>query len=167
MKTRYITATLLIAAAVTFTACGGKNEPATDKKETPADSSRKQSETVVELTKEQYNTVGITTSQVTKRPLSGVLKVNGFLDVPPQNLVSVTVQIGGIVQSTPLLQGSFTRKGEVIAVLQNQDYVQLQQDYLDMKSQLEFSDAEYKRQQELSKENVNAQKILQQAKSQY
>lgn len=52
-------------------------------------------------------------------------------------------------------------------VLQNADYIQLQQDYVDNKSQLEFLEAEYKRQQELAKENVNSQKILLQSKTQY
>ena len=75
--------------------------------------------------------------------------------------------MGGIVKSTPLLQGSTVNKGQVIAVLQNQEYVQLQQDYLENKSQLELADSEYKRQQELAKQNINAQKVLQQAKSQY
>jgi cobalt-zinc-cadmium efflux system membrane fusion protein len=66
-----------------------------------------------------------------------------------------------------LLQGSTVKKGEVIAVLENQDYVQLQQDYLESKSQLELTDAEYERQQTLASENVNSKKVLQQAKAQY
>jgi cobalt-zinc-cadmium efflux system membrane fusion protein len=99
--------------------------------------------------------------------LAGLLKVNGFIDVPPQNLVSITTQMGGIIKSTPLLQGSSVRKGQVIAVLQNQDYVQLQQDYLESKSQLELSESEYKRQQTLAQQNVNSQKVLQQSKAQY
>ena len=87
--------------------------------------------------------------------------------MPPQNLVSITTQMGGIVKSTPLLQGSKVSKGQVIAILQNQEYVQMQQDYLESKSQLELSDAEYKRQQTLAQQNVNAQKTLQQAKAAY
>lgn len=44
---------------------------------------------------------------------------------------------------------------------------QLQQDYLDNVSKLEFLEAEYNRQTELAKENVNAQKAFQQSKSQF
>jgi cobalt-zinc-cadmium efflux system membrane fusion protein len=51
--------------------------------------------------------------------------------------------------------------------MENQDYIQLQQDYLDNRSKLEFLEAEYARQTELARENVNAQKTVQQVKSQY
>lgn len=169
MEHKYISLFGLMVGAIIMVSCGGNKNPDA-KIETAAvktDSSHQESETSVELTTEQYKTVGIETGLVEKRSLSGTLKVNGLLDVPPQNLVSITAQMGGIIQSTPLLQGSTVGKGQVIAVMQNQEYVQLQQDYLDTKSQLEFSDVEYKRQQELAKENVNSQKILQQAKSQY
>ncbi len=68
--------------------------------------------------------------------------------------------MAGFLKSTELLQGMKVSKGQVIAVLQNADYIQLQQDYMDYKSQLEYLDAEYKRQQELEKENVNSQKKI-------
>lgn len=161
---------IFITTLAALTACSNNKEQSITAEKTTKQLDSKpamQHETIVILTDEQYKAVGLTTESIEKRSLSGLLKVNGFLDVPPQNLVSVTMQIGGIVQSTHLLQGSFVKKGEVIAVLQNQDYVQLQQDYLDTKSKLEYAEAEYKRQQELDKENVNAQKTLQQAKAQY
>ena len=66
-----------------------------------------------------------------------------------------------------MLQGKYVKQGEVIAVMQDQSYIQMQQDYLDEKSQLEFLKAEYERQQELSNENINAKKTLQQAKANY
>jgi cobalt-zinc-cadmium efflux system membrane fusion protein len=59
------------------------------------------------------------------------------------------------------------KKGEVLVTLENQEYIQLQQDYLDNLSKLEFLEAEYKRQLDLANENVNAQKSLQQSKSQF
>lgn len=153
---------LLAFIAITMVSCESK-KPAEQVETTSAH----EDENEVELTESQYKTVGITLGSAEKRSLSGVLKVNGFIDVPPQNLVSITTQMGGIIKSTPLLPGSTVKKGQIIAVLQNQEYVQLQQDYLESKSQLELTDAEYKRQQMLSAQNVNAQKTVQQAKAQY
>jgi cobalt-zinc-cadmium efflux system membrane fusion protein len=63
------------------------------------------------------------------------------------------------------LQGMRVKQGQVIAVLENLDYIQMQQDYLEVKSQLEYATKEHERQQELAKENVNALKTLQLAKS--
>lgn len=153
---------LLAFIAITMVSCESK-KPAEQVESTSAH----EHENEVELTESQYKTVGIILGLAEKRALSGVLKVNGFIDVPPQNLVSITTQMGGIIKSTPLLPGSTVKKGQIIAVLQNQEYVQLQQDYLESKSQLELTDAEYKRQQMLSVQNVNAQKTVQQAKAQY
>ncbi len=121
----------------------------------------------VQVSNDQYKLVGIATGHIGMKALSGAIKVNGLLDVPPQNLVSISAPMAGFVKSTELLQGMKVTKGQVIAVLQNPEYIQLQQDFLDSKSQLEYLDAEYRRQQDLAKDNVNSQKSLQQAKAQY
>lgn len=141
--------------------CGNKHETA------QTDTATEGPSTTVELTQEQLKMIKLSLGKVEMKDLSGAIKANGMLDVPPQNLVSISAPMAGFVKSTELLQGMKIRKGELIAVMQHPDYIQLQQDFLEVKSQLEFLKAEYQRQQELAKENVNATKVLQQAKSQY
>lgn len=75
--------------------------------------------------------------------------------------------MGGILKSTALLQGMWVTQGEVIATLEHPDYIQLQQDYLNNKSQLDFMEKEYTRQKELNQENVSAIKTLQKTESEY
>ena len=48
--------------------------------------------------------------------------------------MSVTAPLGGFVDRTDLLQGSRVRKGQVLAVIRNPDFVQLQQDYLETRA---------------------------------
>jgi cobalt-zinc-cadmium efflux system membrane fusion protein len=135
----------------------------------PVESSEEhhEEESIVELSLEQVKTAGIELGHLEQKQISGTIKVNGLLDVPPQQLVSVSAPLGGFLKSTVLLQGSHVTKGQVIAVIENPEYIQLQQDYLEAKNQFEFAQADYERQQELAKENVNAQKTLQQAKTNY
>ncbi len=121
----------------------------------------------VSLSQEQQKLLGIVLGQPILRSMNGTLKANGMLDVPPQNMVTVSAPLGGFVKSTELLQGMKVKKGQTVIVLQHPDYIQLQEDYLTSKNQLEFLSLEYKRQEELSKENVTAAKALQQAKSNY
>lgn len=121
----------------------------------------------IELTDAQVKNADVKLGKLEQRQISGVVKVNGMLDVPPQQLVSVSVPLGGFLKSTTLLQGSKVAKGQVIAVIENPDYITLQQDYLEARNQSEYNKAEYERQQQLAKENVNAQKVLQQAKTSY
>ena len=126
-----------------------------------------ESTALVTLTEEQFKTVNLQVAKLELRSISGSIKANGMLDVPPQNLVTISAPIGGFVKHTELLQGMKVKKGQLLVTLEHQDYIQLQQDYLDNKSQLEFLELDYQRQQELAKENVNAAKALQQARSNY
>lgn len=140
--------------------CGGSDESHSDEHHEEAGNT-------AELTAAQMRTAGIVLGKVERKQISGTIKVNGVLDAPPQQLISVSVPLGGFLKNTPLLQGSKVKKGQLIAVIENPDYIQLQQDYLEAKNEFEFAEADYERQQQLAKENVNAQKTLQQAKSNY
>ena len=151
--------TLLISITL-LSSCGNKAE------ETKQEEHHEE-ESVIELTTEQVKIIDLKLGKVEMKDLSGAIKVNGMLDVPPQNLVSISAPMGGFVKSTELLQGMKVTKGQAIVVMQHPDYIQMQQEYLETKSQLEYLEAEYKRQQELSKDNVNSQKTLQMAKAQY
>ncbi|MEO5777340.1 MAG: efflux RND transporter periplasmic adaptor subunit [Flavobacterium sp.] len=161
MKSRYKIITLLFLAII-VASCGNKA-----KEETAVAEEQKVDANAVEITAEQYKTADVQMGVIEEKALSGTTKVNGMLDVPPQNLVSISTPFGGFVKSTDMLQGLKVHKGQIVAMMQNPDYVQPQQDYIDYKSQLNYLKLEYERQQELAKENVNAQKTLQKSKAEY
>ena len=152
---------LVITTSLTFlSACGNKK---TETKEEPKEEQKQ----IVEFTEAQFKSANIQFGKIEMRNLSSVIQCNGVLDVPPQNLVSISLPIGGILKSTELLQGMKVTKGQVIAVFEHLDYIQLQQEYIQAKANLEYSEAEYKRQEDLNKENVNSQKIFQKTKADF
>ncbi len=153
-----------ILFALVLFACSSRSDK---KEEHQSTSAKPPGSAEVQLSEEQFKSIGIQLGGVETRNLSGNIKAHGMLDVPPQNLVSISAALGGFVKSTELLQGMHVKKGQVVVVLEHPDYIQLQQDYLENKNQLEFLEQEYNRQVDLSKENVNALKSLQQAKSNY
>ncbi|WP_421825526.1 efflux RND transporter periplasmic adaptor subunit [Larkinella sp.] len=120
---------------------------------------------LVSLTQAQYDVAAIQLGQPVLRPLSTTLKVNGMLDVPAQQVVSVSIPFGGYIRQIKLEPGMRVRKGQTLVVLENPEYIQFQQDYLDTKAKLDYADLEYARQQELSRDNVNALKVFQQIRS--
>jgi len=61
----------------------------------------------------------------------------------------------------------WVNKGQELAVLEHPDYIQLQQEYIDASSQLQFLKLEFERQQELNKENVTAAKTFQKTEADY
>src|SRR5690349_19767539 len=111
--------TTAISIIILINACAPKSENKTE----PV---RHDSSNVIRLTPAQHKAANITLAMLETRPMGLSLKVNGLLDVPPQNLITISAPMGGFVKSTKLLQGMKVKKGEVIAILENQEYIQLQ-----------------------------------------
>jgi cobalt-zinc-cadmium efflux system membrane fusion protein len=155
MKNLFIYLAVLLCCA----SCSSADKPEEDKKEVDANT--------VTLTDAQIKNAGIEIGAVQSQNLNDVLKVNGLVDVPPQNIVSVSFPMGGYLKHTTLLPGMHVNKGQVIGVIEDQGLVQLQQDYLMAQARLQFLQQEYDRQKELSEQQVSAAKTFQQAQADF
>jgi membrane fusion protein, heavy metal efflux system len=122
---------------------------------------------IVQVTDAQLKNAVIETGKLNRRPVSAVLKVNGKVDVPPQNMVSISFPLGGYLKSTNLLSGMHVTKGQVIAVMEDQQYIQLQQDYLTAKARISFLEKEYNRQKELNESKATSDKVLEQTEADF
>ena len=122
---------------------------------------------IATLTDKQLTLSKIELGKIEYRSISTILKLNGKIDVPPQNLVSVSMPLGGYLKSTKLLPGMHIKKGELIATMEDQQYIQLQQDYLTTKNKLEFAKMEYLRQKELNLSKATSDKLFQQTEMDY
>lgn len=154
----------VIPVALLLAACSPQAEDSKGEEPVHADV---EAENIVGMTPAQMKTGGVVLGNFSQRQLSGTIRVSGKLDVPPQQLISVSAPLGGFLKSTPLLQGSKVRKGQRIATIENMEFIQIQQDYLEAKSQFDLATSDYDRQQQLAKENVNSQKTLQQSRSNF
>ncbi|RGN37369.1 efflux RND transporter periplasmic adaptor subunit [Bacteroides oleiciplenus] len=92
---------------------------------------------------------------------------NGTIVLPPQRQATVAITMGGIVRNTSLLPGQYVQKGTLLATLDNPDFINLQQSYLDSHAQTEYLKTEYERQKALSSEQAASQKKFQQSKADY
>lgn len=142
--------------------CGTKEEKATTE-EIGSTAIEKE----VLLTEEQFRNGNIVVGTATETNMSATIKVNGVVDVPPQSMVSVSFPLGGYLKSSHLLPGMGVNKGEVIATLEDQSYVQLQQDYLIAKARMDFLQADLERQKDLSDQDAISKKAYQQALAEY
>jgi cobalt-zinc-cadmium efflux system membrane fusion protein len=159
---------IILLLSLLCAACHKSDEPATETAEAPTTKVPDDTPTdQVTLSPDELELAGIRTGPMLQRVLGAGLKVNGVLDVPPDQLMSVTAPLGGIVESTALLQGTHVRKGQVLAVIRNPEFIQLQQSYLETQSQLQFARAELDRQRELVREEVSPLKNLQRAQAEY
>lgn len=124
-------------------------------------------EDIVEMRADQIKLANIETGTIEMRSMSGTLKVNGTIAVAPQNLATVCAPMGGFIKSTTLMPGNSVSKGQTLALIENQEFVDIQQSYLEAKNKFEFAESEYKRHTELYKNEVYSQQNLQQVTSDY
>jgi cobalt-zinc-cadmium efflux system membrane fusion protein len=82
-------------------------------------------------------------------------------------MVSVSMPLGGFLKSTKLLPGMHVKKGEIIANMEDQQYIQLQQDYLTAKSKLLYAENEFNRQKDLNQSKASSDKVFQQTEMEY
>ena len=124
-------------------------------------------ENQITFTDAQLKSAGLSYVKLEEKKMASVLRLNGKIDVPPQNMVSISVPMGGYLKNTKLLPGMHVNKGEVIATIEDQQYIQLQQDYLLTKSKIAYSKLEYERQKELNQSKATSDKVFQQAAAEY
>lgn len=119
----------------------------------------------VSLTDAQLKNAPIETVQLSEKNIATILKLNGRIDVPPHSMISVSVPLGGYLVSSSLMPGMPVRKGEIIATMEDPQYIQLQQEFLQAKSKLHFAELDYKRQSELNESQASSDKVMQQAQA--
>lgn len=121
----------------------------------------------VTVDKAMLEKAGILTGTITRKVMGASLSVNGVVDVPPQNMVSVSFPPGGYLHSTKLMPGMRIKKGDIIAEMEDPSIVQLQQDYLMARAKLTFLELEFNRQKRLNVDKVSADKVFEQVRSDY
>ncbi len=122
---------------------------------------------IVELNADQFRVAGVEYGSIESKNISNTLKVNGLITVPPKDFASVCAPLGGFVKSTDLVQGSPVKKGQILAIMENPAFIELQQSYLQSRSRLEYAEGEYKRHKELFDEDVYSAKNLQEVNANY
>ncbi|MFR3216393.1 MAG: efflux RND transporter periplasmic adaptor subunit [Dysgonomonas mossii] len=165
MKTIYIISVALIT--IMLASCGNKNETDTSSQGQQTETVSQESGNGKEITfnSEQYRLAGIQTGKISMRNISGTIKLNGVVDVPPTGKVTISAPLGGYLRSAGFIPGQTVSKGQVVATLESKEFIDLQQAYLQSKSEYEFLQQEYDRQQQLRENDINALKTFQQVTS--
>jgi cobalt-zinc-cadmium efflux system membrane fusion protein len=156
------TISILSASFLLFAACSTKVE-----KENASAKETAEVKNTVTLTKAQLDLAKLSTGNLGAMQMHKTIKVNGFIDVPPQNMLSVSIPLGGYVRKANLIPGEKVNKGTVLAVLEDASYISLQQDYLTAKSKLVFLEADYNRQKVLNANKTSSDRQFQLALAEF
>ena len=118
-------------------------------------------QTVATLTEEQMKAVGVKLGTIEVKELTAMIKANGLLNVPNSNMASVASMFGGVIQTLPIQEGSYVKKGQVIATISNPEFILTQEQYLTVLSRITYAEQEFRRQKELFDNDAGAKKNLQ------
>lgn len=155
MKNSYI---YLLLAVLFFQSCGADKKVETTETVAPI-------ETTIVLKKEQLANISISTTSLVERSIGNIIKANGSIDVPPESMISISAPMGGYLKYTRLLPGLKVSKGQLLAVLEDQQFIQLAQEYLSTKNKLELTKQDFKKQKELFEAKAISEKVYLEAKS--
>ena len=151
----YLTAALMMAA------CSGGNSSDVDSQ--TSDSVDKSDSIEIKANADSVGIDGVSSAtNVANSPT-----FNGVIMVSPQQNATVSLTMGGKVHSLKVMPGQAVARGQVIASIDNPEYIDLQQTYLDASAQTEYLEKEYKRQSDLSANDASSQKKMQQSKAEY
>ncbi len=154
---------LIVASFLILSSCSSK----TDAKIAEETATETTAGNTYELTKNQFQTSNMALGKLEMGSFHEVVKANGMIDVPPESRAEVSCYFGGTVKDIRLLPGERVKKGQVLFILENPDYVQMQQDFLEAKGQLVYLKSDYERQKNLAQDNVTSQKNYLKAEADY
>lgn len=154
----------IFVVIMTFSACSSKVKPA----ETNTNTIEKTKNTDgIVITKKQFSSGNMELGKMTPQKFNTVVKANGMFAVPPQNQADVSTYFAGYVKHITLLPGDAVKKGQVLFTLENPEYIQVQQDFLEAKGQLNYLKSDYERQKKLMADNVTSKKNYLKSESEY
>lgn len=160
------TIALIFCVALLISCSGHQTNSDTEKVKKP-DVTAKENTGLISLTRQQMNSVGIDTGKIEQKSLNAVVKANGQLAVPPQHKADVSILSGGIIGHINVLEGQQVNRGQVLAMINNQDVIKIEQDYLAAKNNFAYVQAEYDRQTQLKAAGAGTGKFFQSSQATY
>ena len=121
----------------------------------------------IRLTRAQFEAGNMKVGKAEKRMFSENVRATGTIDVPPQNRAEITAIIGGFITNIPLLVGDAVSRGDLLVVLENTEYIKMQQEYLEIAERMDYLRADFERQEKLYDERITSEKNYLRAKSEF
>ena len=161
-KSIYFRSIIITGVIFFFSSCTEREKQVTNNKKAevlPDD--------IVEMRADQIKLANVEMGAVEIRSMGKILKVNGIVMVAPQNIATVCTPLGGFIKNTSLLPGNAVTRGQTLAVIENRDFVDIQQNYLEAKNKLVFAEADFKRHTDLYRNDVYSEQNVQQVTVEY
>ncbi|MBK7697990.1 MAG: efflux RND transporter periplasmic adaptor subunit [Saprospiraceae bacterium] len=147
----------LLSMSLLIVSCKQKNDEAEPIAEPATIASQ------VQLTDSQLKSAELETVKLVSKNVSQIMKLSGTVEVMPQQAITVSSPMAGFVRQIKWMPGMDVVKGQLLVRMEDQEFIRIQQEYLDVKNTLKYAKIDYERQLQLSKNQAASDKILQSA----
>lgn len=124
-------------------------------------------ESIVRITKEQFDYMKMQTGVLQQATFHDVIEVRGIADVQPQHKATISPIVNGSVKEIFVKPSDRVKKGQPLLSFEGPEIIGLQQSFLEVSEQLKALQLEYERQKALFAENVASEKLFLEAESNY
>lgn len=121
----------------------------------------------ITLNETQVKNAGVLEGYPQKKKIGFTINATGAIDVAPQYRVTICPKMSGFVKSINLIEGAKVSKNQVLLTLEHPDFIQIQQDYLEVIAKLPYLQEEMERQKLLVEQEASNKKALQMAQSEW
>ncbi|MFC0345386.1 efflux RND transporter periplasmic adaptor subunit [Epilithonimonas hispanica] len=156
---------LSLSVILILSSCSGKKEE--EKTVYENTKFKEKDQNTVQMSDKQLQSIGLTTTTVQEKTMQKLVRLNGKVEIEPSHISSISSIMGGHIKSINVINGSHFSKGQVLAVVEDPQFIQLQQDYLVTKAQLESARLNLNRQKDLNITKATSDKTLQTAQADY
>jgi cobalt-zinc-cadmium efflux system membrane fusion protein len=161
---------ILILLAIAFASCTNeqsKDPHANHSHEEVADAAHPHDDDVLEIDKKVFESMNIKFDSLIRRNLSEAVYATGHLRLPPNNEATVTAMVGANIRDIKVIEGDKVAKGQTLVIMHHPNLVELQTNFIELASELEYLETEYERQKKLFDLDANSGKSFQKVKSEY
>lgn len=180
LKYRVLTIVMMMVLTIGFTAChknhdhSGEDGHNHEEEGEHAHEENESSAKSVHLNQAQFQNAEIDTGWFMQKNLSDVIYANGYTKLDPEDEADVNLPVSGTIKSVKVIEGDYVKKGQTLATMFSLDYndmlfnkAKLQEELNTSEANLVFLEQEYKRQENLAANNINAQKVFQKISADY
>lgn len=147
--------------------CGKLNDQTNTKRESADEVPISTENEIIKISKSQFDGENMKLKKMEEVSFPTFIRTTGVIDVPPKNRAVINTFMGGYIKSSPYLIGDKVKKGQALVTIENLEFIEMQQEYIEISEQLKYLKSDYDRQKELYSEKITSEKSFLKAESSY
>lgn len=110
------------------------------------------------ISNQQFINENMKLGKVVSHNFLKTITTNGLIEVPPNNIASISSYKNGYVNNVAVLVGDYVKKGDVLVNLSSPEYISLQEEFLEKSAKLSFLEKDFNRKKQLFQDNLISKK---------